>query len=71
MFMSVLGAKSAAPLVLKGLVRLTSKILQALRGSLLVRIDPWACGRESSTFRMLEEIGKPVPAAGGFNDGPG
>ncbi len=42
MFMSALGAKSAAPLVLKGLVRLTSKILQALRGSLLVRIDPSA-----------------------------
>ncbi len=33
MFMSALGAKSAAPLVLMGLVRLTSKILHALRAS--------------------------------------
>ena len=39
MFMSALGAKSAAPLVLKGLVRLISRILQALRGSLPMRID--------------------------------
>ena len=45
MFMSALGAKSAAPLVLKGLVRLTSRILQALRGSLPVRIDPSAAQR--------------------------
>ncbi len=37
--MSALGAKAAAPLVLKGLVRLTARILQALRGSLPVRID--------------------------------
>ncbi len=59
MFMSALGAKSAAPLVLKGLVRLTSRILQALRGSLPVRIDRLTKCQEALNPRSVLKHDRP------------
>ncbi len=50
MVMSALGAKSAAPLVLKGLVRLTSRILQALRAEPLSSYD------HSSVLRLVNPV---------------